>query len=182
MIQSQDRSKWFGASDTYMIMCAGRNTKSFAKWWATKLGMFQNNISTVPMIAGTNWEHRILEYMGITRMDRQIRIRKYRLRVNLDGETDDHIVEVKTHNAKGPFKVSKAYWMQAQVEQFASGKNVVIAAYALEPEDYVNLFRPVDQSRLQEIPIPYDYMWITEKYLPQLAYFADCLRHGIKPE
>ena len=115
-------------------------------------------------------------------MDRQIRMRKYRLRVNLDGETDNHIVEVKTHSAKGSFKVSKAYWMQAQVERFASDKDVVIAAYALEPEDYVNFFRPVDQSRLLEIPIPYDYMWIIEEYIPQLAYFADCLRHGIKPE
>lgn len=182
MIKSQDRSGWFGASDTYMIMNAGRNTKSFAKWWAAKLGLFQNNISTVPMIAGTHWEHRILKHMGITRMDRQIRMRKYRLRVNLDGETAEHIVEVKTHSADKPFKVSKAYWMQAQVEQFASGKDVVIAAYALEPEDYVNFFRPVDQSRLQEIPIPYDFMWIIEKYLPQLEYFADCLHRGIKPE
>ncbi len=182
MIHSQDRSGWFGASDTYILMCSGVDTKSFARWWAVKLGLFESSIATPAMIAGTNWEHRILEHMGIVQMDRQIRTRKYRLRVNLDGETERIVVEVKTHRADKPFRVSKAYWMQAQVERFAAGKDVIIAAYGLESEDYRNYFRPVDPLRLKEIPIPYDAAWIQMEYLPRLQYFADCLRRGIKPQ
>lgn len=181
MIRSQDRSGWFGASDTYTLMCAGTDTKTFARWWAAKVGLFQNSIATVPMIAGTNWEHRILAHMGIRTMDRQIRMRKYLLRVNLDGETRDRVIEVKTHAADKPFKVSKAYWMQAQVERFATGKDVCIAAYGLEEADYANFFRPVDPARLQEIPVEYDEAWIREEYLPRLQYFAACLREGVKP-
>ena len=181
MIHTQDRSGWFGASDTYMLMCASTDTKSFARWWAAKMGLFQSKVTTTAMIAGTNWEHRILEHMGVVQMDRQIRMRKYRLRVNLDGETDRLVVEVKTHMADKAFKVSRAYWMQAQVERFAAGKDVIIASYGLESEDYRNYFRPVDPLRLKEIPIPYDPAWIQMESLPRLQYFADCLRRGIKP-
>ena len=182
MIHSQDRSGWFGASDTYMIMCGGVDTKSFARWWAAKLGLFQSNVATVPMVAGTNWEHKILFHMGISHMDRQIRRKEYRLRVNLDGEDKRHVIEVKTHMASKPFKVSKSYWMQAQVERFAAGKDVVIVSYALEPEDYVNFFRPVDPNRLKETPILYDMEWVKLEYLPRLQYFAACLQSGTKPE
>lgn len=181
MIHSQDRSRWFGASDTYTIMCSNTDTDSFAKWWSEKLGLMQRRIVTTQMLAGTNWEHRILRHIGVRKMDRQIRMRQLRLRVNLDGETRDRVKEVKTHNAEKPFCVSKAYWMQAQVERYATGKDVDIVAYALLPEDYDNYFRDVDTDRLQVIPVEYDPVWIEHEYFPRLEYFAACLREGCKP-
>ena len=37
MIHNQDRSGWFGASDTARIM-GNWNTQTFARWWGEKLG------------------------------------------------------------------------------------------------------------------------------------------------
>nr|DAL40403.1 MAG TPA_asm: Exonuclease [Caudoviricetes sp.] len=181
MIKNHDRSGWFGASDTYTIMCAGRNTESFAKWWAQKLGITHNSFTTPAMAAGTAYEHRILDALGIRKKDRQIKIRRLRLRVNLDGEDKYTVHEVKTHSADKPFTVSRAYWMQCQVEMFATGKKCVIDAYALLPEDYENYYNPIDPNRLEHFPVEYDKNWIESKYLPELEYFADCLKKKIIP-
>ena len=106
MIHSQDRSGWFGASDTNRIM-GGWHTKTFQMFWAEKLGITKINLHTVPMQAGTMYEHRILDALGVMERDRQIKIPKLCLRVNLDGE-DEHIIhEVKTYR-KEPFRVSTA--------------------------------------------------------------------------
>ena len=181
MIKNHDRSGWFGASDTYTIMCAGRQTDSFAKWWAQKLGLSRLNFTTAAMAAGTAYEHRILDFMGIRKKDRQIKIRRLKLRVNLDGEDRHTVHEIKTHSADKPFTVSRAYWMQCQVEMFATGKKCVIDAYALLPEDYENYYNPIDPNRLEHFPIEYDESWIETKYLPELEYFADCLKKKIIP-
>jgi hypothetical protein len=45
MIKNQDRSKWFGASDTSMIM-GNWQTKTFNDWWMVKLGITTNNVKT----------------------------------------------------------------------------------------------------------------------------------------
>ena len=120
MIHDHDRSGWFGASDTAAIM--GRwDTKTFRSFWLQKLGVNRDHFSTLEMDTGSAYEHRILEYIGIRKMDRQIKIRRLRLRVNLDGEDAQEISEVKTHKGES-FKVSRAYWMQAQVEMFAAKK------------------------------------------------------------
>ena len=113
-------------------------------------------------------------------MDRQIKIRRLRLRVNLDGEDAQEISEVKTHKGES-FKVPRAYWMQAQVEMFAAKKNLRIVAYHLEPEDYRNWFREIEDDRLSYHPIPYDRDWIEGEYLPRLRYLAKCLRKGVIP-
>ena len=72
MIHNQDRSGWFGASDTARIM-GNWNTQTFARWWGEKLGMFSNDFKTPAMMAGTAYEHRILDAIGIRQRDRQIR-------------------------------------------------------------------------------------------------------------
>ena len=173
MIKSQDRSGWIGASDTARVV-GNWNTKTFENFWAEKLGLSKNSYKSPAMMAGTNYEHRILEAIGITKMDRQIRIKKYRLRVNLDGETDDTIKEVKTH--KGEFKVSRAYWQQAQVEMFAAKKKLDIVSYQMTDEEYSNYFLPIDPDRIAIHPIEYDPAWIEGEYLPKLEYLAARLK------
>lgn len=172
MIHDQDRSGWIGASDSAVVM-GNWCTKTFARWWMEKLGLRKNTFTTVAMQAGTAYEHRILDHLGVWQRDRQIRIRRLRLRVNLDGEAE-RIKEIKTYG--GEFRVSKAYWQQAQVEMFAAKKPLDIVAYKLEPEDYANFFNPIDPGRLSIYPIDYDREWIEQEYLPRLRYLAWCLR------
>ena len=99
MIKDHDRSGWFGASDTSTIM-GNWNTKTFEQWWLVKLGLRVNNYTNVKMQTGSALEHRILDHLGITKRDRQIKIRPLRLRVNLDGEDRRLVHEVKTHGAE----------------------------------------------------------------------------------
>ena len=178
MIIDNDRSKWFGASDTSKIMGSWQ-TKTFALFWAEKLGLLQNNYTSVAMKAGNAFEHRILEVVGVDRMDRQIKIPKLRLRVNLDGEDNECIYEVKTH--KGLYKVTSAHWQQAQVEMFAAKKMLDIVSYRLTEEDYNNFFNPIDQDRLDFHPIEYDKKWIETEYLPRLKLLRKALRKGVFP-
>ena len=143
-----------------------------------------SNFSNQYTAAGTAYEHRILDHLGIKGRDRQIRIRrigKYlvRLRVNLDGE-DEIIHEVKTHKSE-KFTVSKAYWQQAQVEMFATRKNLVIDAYRLLPADYDNFFNPIDKNRLSRHPVAYDGGWVEREYLPRLVYLSRCMKEGRFP-
>lgn len=179
MISSHDRSGWFGASDTSMIM-GNWNTTTFAKWWLVKLGILQNNFSNIAMKTGTAYEHKILDFLEIPQRDRQIKIRKYRLRVNLDGESEI-IHEVKTHS-KEKFVVTKGYWQQAQIEMFATGKKLEIIAYQLLAEDYENFFNEIDGNRISRHPIEYDLEWVTSEYLPRLIYLRKCLKKGVTPK
>ncbi len=179
MIHNHDRSGWIGASDTYTVM--GRwDTKTFEKFWRIKLGLDTSHLETNAMKTGTAFEHKILNAINVEKRDRQIRRRCLRLRVNLDGEDRDTIYEVKTYG-KDVFRVSKAYWMQAQVEMFATGKRLQIVAYRLEPDDYGNWLRPVDLARISFHPVEYDREWIEEKYLPRLRILAECLKKGVWP-
>ena len=90
MIHDHDRSGWFGASDTAAIM--GKwDTKTFRSFWLQKLGVNRDHFSTLEMDTGSAYEHRILKHIGIRKMDRQIKIRRLRLRVNLDGEDAEEI-------------------------------------------------------------------------------------------
>lgn len=178
MIRSHDRSKWFGASDTSTIM-GSWDTVTFARFWLEKAGVIRRDFSTKQMIAGTYYEHRILDAIGISKRDRQIKKRNLRLRVNLDGEDELTIYEVKTHSSG--FKVSKAYWRQAQVEMFATGKCLVIVAYQMTDGDYKNFFNPIDIERITLHPIEYDPDWIENEYLPRLRILVDCLTKGVRP-
>lgn len=85
MIREQDRSGWFGASDTATIMRSW-NTKTFQTWWMTKLGIGSGHFTTTAMNAGTYYERTILDYVGAKRRDHQILIPEYSLRINLDGD------------------------------------------------------------------------------------------------
>lgn len=180
MIRDQNRSGWFGASDTAKIM--GKwDTKTFQAWWLVKLGIRQETLKTAAMQTGSALEHRILEHIGVKRMDRQIKVRSLRLRVNLDGETKDTIKEVKTYS-KDKFIVSKPYWMQAQVEMFASGKKLDLVAYRVTQDDYSNWFLPIEDDRLLVVPVAYENQWIFDSYLPRLRYLAWCLKRGVWPD
>lgn len=178
MIHDQDRSGWFGASDTYQIM-GNWHTNTFYAWWMEKCGLRRNLIKTPAMMAGTMYEHAVLRKIGIRKVDRQIKMKSLRLRVNLDGEDRNTIYEVKTH--MHPFAVSKRYWMQAQVEMFAAKKELVIVAYHLPEEAYDNFFLPIVAQEITYHPISYDGSWIEQEYLPRLKYLGNCLRDKTTP-
>lgn len=182
MIQSQDRSGFIGASDTSYVI-GNWTTKTFENWWLEKLGLRKNNLKTEAMQAGNNYEHKILKALEIDNleMDKQIIIDK--LRVNLDGNTDTCIYEVKTHNIDKEFKVSKQYWRQAQVEMYASGiHKLFIIAYALEEKDYKNFFNKIDKDRIQLIEVKYEEEFIENEYLSKLQILIENLKNGTFPK
>lgn len=180
MIKSQNRAGWIGASDTRFVM-GNWGTDTFRKWWAVKLGLIRNNYKTIAMTAGTYWEHCIANYISKDFiLDRQIKKRRYRLRVNLDAETKDTIHEIKTRSADWS-RVPKQYIEQVQVQMWASKKRkAIIDAYTLLPEDYANFFREIDGERLEGYEVIYDKEFI-EQYKARLKFLARCLRKGILP-
>ena len=181
MIQSQDRSYYIGASDTSMVV-GNWNTKTFEKWWLEKLGLNKNNLSTEAMKAGNNYEHKILDALEIEGLEKDKQIIIDRLRVNLDGNTDSCIYEVKTHNVNKEFKVSKQYWRQAQVEMYASNiHKLFIVAYGLTENDYINYFNEIDKTRIEKIEVKYDKTFIEKEYLPKLQILSACLKEGVFP-
>ena len=181
MIQSQDRSFYIGASDTSMVV-GNWKTKTFEKWWLEKLGLHKNNFQTEATMAGNNYEHKILDSLEIENLEKDKQIIIDRLRVNLDGNTDTCIYEVKTYNSEKEFKVSKQYWRQSQIEMYASGiYKLYIVAYALVENDYKNYFNEIDKERLQLIPIEYDEQFIINEYLPKLEILTKCLKEGVFP-
>ena len=181
MISSKDRSGYIGASDTNIVM-GNWNTKTFESWWRTKQGITQNNFTNEAMKAGTAYEHKILDALGVPGLEKDKQIIIGRLRVNLDGNTDSKIYEIKTYNAEKVFKVSAAYRKQVNVEMYATGiRDACIVAYALEPEDYKNYYREIDQDRLSFHPIPYDEEFI-QQYEKRLLYLSKCLEEGTFPQ
>ena len=192
MIADHDRSGYIGASDVQYVI-GNWKTKTWEKWWMQKIGINTDHFDNKYTIAGTNWEHRILESLHIPNleMDRQFIIEDLRLRVNLDGNTPTRNKEVKTYKIDGVsgdinrFKASQCpqrYWRQVQVQMFGSkifGTDVL--AYALEPADYDNFFREIDPRRLKEIPVEYDQSWVDTVYLPKHMILADCLKRGVFP-
>lgn len=182
MINSKDRSKYFGASDTSYIV-GNWNTKSFEKWWLVKLGFATNDFTNESIKAGNNYEHKILDSLNIENLQKDTQIIIDRLRVNLDGNTNECIYEVKTYNNRKVFKVSKQYWRQVQVQMYASDiKNLYIVAYGLEEKDYKNFFNEIDENRIQKIKIEYNEEFIEKEYLPKLNYLTNCLKKGEYPK
>lgn len=181
MISSQDRSNYIGASDTTMVV-GNWNTKTWNNWWLEKLGLYKNKLSNIAMQTGNNFEHKILDSLNVDNMQKDKQIIIDRLRVNLDGNTEECIYEVKTHNINKEFKVSKQYWRQAQVEMYASKiHKLFIVAYGLKENDYANYFNQIDVERIVLIPIEYDENFITNEYLPRLEILIDCLKRGVFP-
>lgn len=181
MISNKDRSFYIGASDTSMVV-GNWNTKSFENWWLEKLGLRKNTFSSEATKAGNNYEHKILDALDIQNLEKDKQIIIDRLRVNLDGNTEDCIYEVKTYNSEKEFKVSKQYWRQAQVEMYASNIHKLnIVAYGLVDNDYKNFFNEIDKERKKLIPIEYDEDFILKEYIPNLYILTDCIKKGVFP-
>lgn len=182
MIAEKDRSGWFGASDTDYIV-GNWETKSFLKWWLSKLDLNRTSFENLAMNAGTHKEHQILRYMDVDVLDNQIKIPSLKLRVNLDGNDEDTIYEVKTYSAEKVFKCPIKYKRQVWVQIYATGyEKAYIVAYGLTEADYKNYFLPIDESRLSMIPIEYNKAFIEETYLPRLRYLAICMENGQLPD
>lgn len=196
MITSMDRSGWFGASDTSMVLAKNRRTKSWKQWWAVKLGEqepdFHGSIYTE---AGNKYEHPLLlsinENMGL---DRQTRDKNLLLRVNYDGDFNGTIYEAKTHKQEKEFEVTRTYWRQAQVEMYAYQRmqqklelppfrRLYIVSYALFPDEYFKEHGGVeiDFARVKFHEIKYDRHFIKDEYLPALKELARALRKGKFP-
>ena len=183
MIASHDRSGYIGASDTDKVI-GNWKTKTWEKWWMQKIGINTDHFDNRYTIAGTNWEHRILDSLQLPDLekDKQIIIEDLRLRVNLDGNTPLRIKEVKTYQWAKGWKTPKKYIDQVRVQMFGSGIHEAdIVAYGLQEADYDNFFREIDPERLQEIPVVYNLKWIEDVYLPKLRILADCLKRGVFP-
>lgn len=181
MIKNKDRSFYIGASDTKYVM-GNWNTKSFEKWWLEKIKLDKNNFSNEFTLAGTNYEHKILNHLNIPKLKKDKQIKKGRLRVNLDGNTIDRIFEVKTYRYDNDFKVSKEYNWQVQVQMYITNIKVAyIVAYGLLKEDYNNYFNNIDEERLSFHKICYNQEFINE-YKIKLKYLIKCLKKGKFPK
>ena len=182
MIASQDRSGYFGASDVSFIV-GNWKTKTFEKWWMQKLGINRDHFDNRYTLAGTHYEHRILESLGIPmELDKQIIIEELKLRVNLDGNDTTTIYECKTYKFDNGFKMPRKYIEQVQVQMFASClRKAKITVYGLLEGDYDNYFNPIDADRRKEHVIEYDEKWINDVFLLRLKYLAKCLIEGRFP-
>lgn len=193
MIDNFDRSGYFGASDTSMVIADNRQTKTWRQWWLVKLGEMESTFSgSIYTEAGNKYEHRILKAISeeIT-LDRQIIIEKLKLRVNYDGDLDGTIYEVKTHKAEKDFEISKQYWRQAQVEMYAYKtmekelelppfKKLYIVSYPLYPDEYYTHREDIsiDMKRVKFNPVKYDKQFVKGEYLPKLKECARALKKG----
>ena len=192
MITDHDRSGWIGASDVQYVIGNWR-TKTWEKWWMTKLGLNRKHFENESTKAGTNWEHKILDSLHIDGMekDKQILLPEILLRVNLDGNTAGRIYECKTYkigsNSASVRQLEQGicppgYRNQGQVQMYASkiyGADVV--AYGLLPEDYNNYLRAVDPGRWKLIPVTYDPTWIEKVYLPKHRVLCEALKRRSWP-
>ena len=148
-----------------------------------KIGINRDHFDNIYTSAGTHYEHRILESLGIPmELDKQILLEGLRLRVNLDGNDSDTIYECKTYKYEKGFKLPRKYINQVQVQMFASGlRKAKIIVYGLQEGDYDNYFNEIDPDRRDEIVITYDERWVNEVYPPKLTYLAECLKEGRFP-
>ena len=193
MIDNFDRSGYFGASDTSMVIADNRQTKTWRQWWLVKLGEMESTFSgSIYTEAGNKYEHKILKAISeeIT-LDRQIIIEKLKLRVNYDGDLDGTIYEIKTHKAEKDFEISKQYWRQAQVEMYAYKamekelklppfKKLYIVSYPLYPDEYYTHREDIgiDMKRVKFNPIKYDKQFVKGEYMPKLKECARALKKG----
>jgi len=182
MIADQDRSYYIGASDTQRVV-GNWKTNTFEKWWLEKLGFSSNQIHTEAMMAGTAYEHLIIDSLNIPGMEKDKQIVSGRLRVNLDGNTHDTVYEIKTYKYQKSFKVPKQYREQVWVEMFGSTlRKAYIVAYGLLEDDYNNFYRDIDPMRRQLFEIQYNEEFINKIYIPRFRYLSDCLDKGKFPK
>lgn len=181
MISSKDRSYYIGASDTPFVV-GNWNTKTFDKWYGTKLGIYTMDYISTAMRTGTAYEHRILDSLEIHDMQKDNQIISGRLRVNLDGNTNDTIYEVKTV-LKKPNKVPLDHLEQVNVEMYGFDiRRAYILYYEVSEAEYNNFYLDIDKSRLSMFPVEYDGDFINKKYLPRFEYLSGCMDKGVFPK
>lgn len=177
MITDKSRDYYIGASDTRFVMMSF-DTKTFKRWWQVKIGADESEIESVYTIAGNIYEQRILDEIFVPYRNEQFFVGQ--LRVNLDGRTDQEVVEVKT-SKKAYNKVKTDHWQQVQVEMFATCMTRArLVAYEMQDADY-EYIREIDLDRMKTFPIEYDEAWITNEYLPRLNYLIWCFKEEIEP-
>lgn len=182
MISNQDRSGYIGASDTKYVVSRW-NTKTFDKWWLKKLGLDTSSFSNKYTLAGNNFEHKIVDSLGIEGIIKDKQIIKGRIRVNLDANTDECIYEIKTYVYENGFDIKKHqdYINQVLVQMYISKIHKAnIIAYGLLDSDYNNYFNDIDKERLSIYPITYDEDKL-KKIIPRLNYLEQCLIKGTFP-
>lgn len=165
-------------------------TETFRKWWQTKLGLdLRERYDTIYTLAGTHYEHAILDAIPRVVKDKQIIIPELALRVNYDGIIEGSTIvikEVKTHKEDKEFKVTKAYWRQAQIEMFVAEKyykrpvRLDIVSYPMSEKHYKNYFLKIDKELIKETPVEIDPAFIGE-YLSKLKYLKHCMEIGAFP-
>lgn len=182
MIKNQDRSKWFGASDTNIIMSSWE-TETFKEWWAVKLGYKGKSFHSWIMDCGNIMEIPIIRHIEKAE-GKKIAIGKHpyyclrlRLRVNYDGLRKDEVIEIKTTETHWK-TVPKKYWQQCQVLMYRKKKmRTGLYAYKMETSDYASPYFPIIASnRLKRYEILYDENFIEREYKPRLRYLASCLK------
>lgn len=183
MIHDHDRSYYIGASDTKYVM-GNWNTQTFRHWWDIKMGFDEDDVDNIYLRTGTLYEPKILDYLEVDERDRQIILG--RLRVNLDGEKEDYVIEAKTYGYKPDWKPPKEYLNQVQVEMFATNKNTGwIVAYGVTEEDYeaaeLGFTLPIEDDRISTFMVNRNDKWLDEEYLPRLWYLAECLEEEKLP-
>ena len=196
MIHSNDRSGYFGASDTKHVVASNRQTATWKRWWDVKLGKMENeNYETKYTRAGNKYEHPILQSINEDMyLDGQIIHEKYKIRVNYDGFHKGTIYEVKTHKLENDFEITNAYWQQCQVEMFVYQemnqswflppfKKLYLVSYGLMPDEYDAPWDKVqvDANRVVFHPVAYDKAWIKGEYLPKVKELARALKKGKFP-
>lgn len=204
MITDYSRDGWFGASDCKYVMNDNHQTKSWQDFWAEKIGAIKKDLDSTVTNTGTMFEHPILDSIdGDIIKDRQILLPDMRLRVNIDGDKDGIIYEVKTHKAEKPFLTKNALYQfipkyiygQVQVQMFAwktahergedlpKFNKLYIVEYPLYREDYEG--EPnVDFKRIKFHKISYDKGFI-KMYRKKLEPLAERLMeewHGEETE
>lgn len=182
MISSKDRSYYIGASDTSFVV-GNWETKTFARWYGVKQGIYEMDYTNVSMMAGTYYEHRILDSLGLPGLTKDRQIIHGRLRINLDGNTLDKIYEVKTYRYEKGFHVPKKYRDQVQVQMYGSRiYKACIVAYGLQEGDYRNFYHDIDPERRSIHEIEYDSEFIEKIYLPRYWHLCRCLDQGRFPK
>lgn len=183
MIRDHDRSGYIGASDVRYVMGSWKG-KTFENWWLEKLGLRVNRFENQYTRAGNAWEHRILRALNIPNMvmDAQFINEPLKLRVNLDGNTENCIYEVKTYRYQPGWQVPRHYFWQVQVQMLCSGiHRAELVCYGLRPDDY-RLAGSVDPARLKRINVAYDPLWLDRQYLPRHRVLAECLKRREYPQ
>lgn len=186
MIKNKSRKGWFGASDTKFIV-GSYDTQTFKLWWLTKVGYTENNFKNKYTETGNAYEHKIAElirkaYKCKLKLDKQIKIRRLKLRVNLDANTRTVIHEIKT-TKKHWNKLPKPYWQQCQVQMYADRrifgryKDCYLQAYLVDNEYYDNYLIELKEDRLKTYYVELDLEWLNNEYLPRLKYLVKCLKH-----